>query len=180
MRDILFGYDVQSIGQKPYKSLVEYAFRAGERATTALTVDAWALGLRVNRRARAYGLPLIASHVGADTAACLVATGLADGGPEPALLVDMGIQYGGRGGGGRAHRRRLLPRRPGFRGAASSISGCRAADGAIESLAADGDGFACRTIGGGPAEGLCGSGLIDLLAELRRHGRMTAKGGVRG
>ena len=175
MRDILFGYDVQSIGQKPYKSLVEYAFRAGERATTALTVDAWALGLRINRRARAYGLPLIASHVGADTAACLVATGLADGGPEPALLVDMGTNTEVVAAAGGRIVAASCPAGPAFEGGLVEF-GMPAADGAIESLAADGDGFACRTIGGGPAEGLCGSGLIDLLAELRRHGRMTAKG----
>jgi uncharacterized 2Fe-2S/4Fe-4S cluster protein (DUF4445 family) len=50
-------------------------------------------------------------------------------------------------------------------------------EGAIESLRREPDGsFAWQTIGGGPPQGICGSGLIDLLAELCRHGAMTAKG----
>jgi uncharacterized 2Fe-2S/4Fe-4S cluster protein (DUF4445 family) len=53
----------------------------------------------------------------------------------------------------------------------------QAAEGAIESVRLDGDGrFALRTVGDMPPRGLCGSGLIDLIAELRRSGRMTAKG----
>ena len=52
-----------------------------------------------------------------------------------------------------------------------------ACDGAIEAvrLGADG-GVAWETIGGGAPAGLCGSGLIDLLAELRRTGQLTTKG----
>ena len=176
MRDILFGHDVQSIGQKPYKSAVERAWRAGERAGTALCVDAWSLGLRANRRARAYGLPLIASHVGADTAACLIATGLGERDGETAMLVDMGTNTEVVATAGGRTVAASCPAGPAFEGGGLVDSGMPAADGAIESVAMRNGAFACRTIGGGPAEGLCGSGLIDLLAELRRHGAMTAKG----
>jgi uncharacterized 2Fe-2S/4Fe-4S cluster protein (DUF4445 family) len=55
--------------------------------------------------------------------------------------------------------------------------GMQASEGAIESLEVRADGsFAIRTIGGAPARGLCGSGLIDLVAELRRSDGMDAKG----
>ncbi len=175
MRDVLFGYDVQSIGQKPYKSLVEYARRAGERETTALCVDAWDLGLRVNRRARAYGLPLIASHVGADTAACLVAIDIAGRGGESVMLVDMGTNTEVVAAAGDRIVAASCPAGPAFEGGLVDF-GMPAVDGAIESIALDDGAFAWRTIGGHPPEGLCGSGLIDLLAELRRHGVMTAKG----
>ena len=48
--------------------------------------------------------------------------------------------------------------------------------GAIEAIRIEGDRFTCATIGDLPAQGICGSGLVDLVAELRRHGRMTEKG----
>ena len=47
MRDILFGIDVQSIGEKPYKSMVEHEMLRGERNTTAIHTTASELGLRV-------------------------------------------------------------------------------------------------------------------------------------
>jgi uncharacterized 2Fe-2S/4Fe-4S cluster protein (DUF4445 family) len=53
------------------------------------------------------------------------------------------------------------------------MTGC---DGAIESLRLANGQFEYTTIGGVEPQGLCGSGLIDLLAELRRNGRMTPKG----
>jgi len=50
-------------------------------------------------------------------------------------------------------------------------------EGAIEDVQIDDDGsFHFGVIGDATPEGICGSGLIDLLAELRRHGAMTAKG----
>ena len=175
MRDILFGYDVQSIGQKPYKSLTEHEWRAGKRDGTALSVEAWDLGLRVNRRARACGLPLIASHVGADTAACLLAIDLAHGG-KPVMLVDMGTNTEVVAAAGGRIAAASCPAGPAFEGGLVEF-GMPAADGAIESIRRGADGrFAWRTVGGAPPEGLCGSGLIDLLAELRRGGVMTAKG----
>ncbi len=174
MRDIFFGLDVQGIGQKPYKSIVEHQYVAGKRAHTALLDEAWHLGLRVNRNARAYGLPLIASHVGADAAAAVLAVGLSGDADAPVMLVDMGtnteVVITARG--------RMVaascPAGPAFEGGLVKF-GMPACDGAIESLRL-GDGVEYRTIGDLPAEGLCGSGLIDLLAELRRHDKLTAKG----
>ena len=49
-------------------------------------------------------------------------------------------------------------------------------DGAIESVQFVDGAFHYSTIGGMEPQGICGSGLIDLLAELRRHDRMTPKG----
>ncbi|MCI0796946.1 MAG: DUF4445 domain-containing protein, partial [Chloroflexi bacterium] len=49
-------------------------------------------------------------------------------------------------------------------------------DGAVESVALDGDAVSYKTIGDTPPEGICGSGLVDLLAELRRTGKMTELG----
>ena len=176
MRDILFGIDVQSIGQKPYKSLIEHEYRDGRRPHTALLALSRDLGLRANRRARVYGLPLIASHVGADAVACLETVRLGRTG-ETEMLVDIGtntevVLH---------HRGRLYaascPAGPAFEGGLVTY-GMRAYDGAIESIRLQGDGSAgsYRTIGDAPASGICGSGLTDLLAELRRLELMTPLG----
>lgn len=176
MRDILFGLSVQSIGQKPYKSSIEHEYLAGRRPHTALLADTRELGLRANRRAKVYGLPLIASHVGADAVACLETVRLGRTG-RTEMLVDMGtntevVLH---------HRGRIYaascPAGPAFEGGLVTY-GMRAYDGAIESITLDTDGSAARyeTIGGAPASGICGSGLTDLLAELRRKGLMTPLG----
>ena len=176
MRDILFGLGVQSIGQKPYKSVIEHEYLARLRPHTALVAGTRELGLRANRRASVYGLPLIASHVGADTVACLETVRLGDSG-RTEMLVDMGtntevVLH---------HRGRLYaascPAGPAFEGGLVTY-GMRAYDGAVESIELGPDGAAARyeTIGGAPASGICGSGLTDLLAELRRGGLMTPLG----
>ena len=174
MRDLVFGIDVQTLGQKPYKSQVEHQFRAGERATTALASLPRPLGLIVHPQARVYGLPLIASHVGADTAADLVAMDMA-GQSGLVMLVDVGTntEVVARRDG------RMIaascPAGPAFEGGLVGY-GMPAYEGAIERLRWCDGTFRYHTIGGTVPEGICGSGLIDLLAELRRHGRMTAKG----
>jgi uncharacterized 2Fe-2S/4Fe-4S cluster protein (DUF4445 family) len=178
MRELLFGLDVQSIGQRPYKSQVELEWRAGKRSGTALNEPARALGLRVHPKARVYGLPLVASHVGADTAADLAALDLLDGGgDEVAMLVDIGtnteVVVAGRG--------RMLaascPAGPAFEGGLVTY-GMAAYDGAIERirLGVGGRAVDYATIGDAPPQGLCGSALVDVLAELRRLGQMTEKG----
>ena len=176
MRDILFGIDVQSIGQKPYKSLIEHEYLDGRRPNTALLATSRELGLRANRRARVYGLPLIASHVGADAVACLETVRLGRTGATE-MLVDIGtntevVLH---------HQGRLYaascPAGPAFEGGLVTY-GMRAYDGAIESIRLAGDGSAAsyQTIGGAPPSGICGSGLTDLLAELRRLDLMTPLG----
>ena len=176
MRDILFGLSVQSIGQKPYKSLTEYDYLAGRRPHMALLTDSRTLGLRANRNAKVYGIPLVASHVGADAVACLETVRLGEGG-RTEMLVDMGTNTEVI----LSHQGRMwaasCPAGPAFEGGLVSY-GMRAYDGAIESirLSANGAATSYETIGGVPAVGICGSGLVDLLADLRRHGLMTERG----
>ncbi len=174
MRDLFFGLDVQPIGQKPYKSTIEHEFRAGKRSTTTLTESARKYRLYTNRNAKLTGGPLIASHVGADAAANLVAMDMASQ-SDVVMVVDVGTNTEVIIG----HKDRLIaascPAGPAFEGGLITfgMTGC---DGAIESVKyADGK-FECKTIGGVEAQGFCGSGLIDLLAELRRADLMTPMG----
>ena len=174
MRELFFNLDVQSIGQRPYKSQIETEFLAGVRQTTALTEDARRLRLWANPRAKVYGPPLIASHVGADVSADLLTIDI-ESRNEVVMLVDIGtnteVVVGHAGGLMTAS----CPAGPAFEGGGIRY-GMPAVDGAIESLRLTNGEMEYRTIGGGPPRGLCGSGLIDLLAELRRADRMSPKG----
>lgn len=174
MRDLFFGLDVQGIGQKPYKSLVEHEWRAGKRQSTSQLAEARSLHLRLHPRARVYGLPLIASHVGGDTAAGLVAID-ARARRELVMLVDVGTNTEVVVGDGQRWVAASCPAGPAFEGGLIQY-GMPGYEGAIERVRWVEGHFEYRTIGGKAPEGICGSGLIDLLAELRRHGRMTPKG----
>jgi uncharacterized 2Fe-2S/4Fe-4S cluster protein (DUF4445 family) len=175
MRDLFFGLDVQPIGQLPYQSITEAAYRRGEVTTTSLAKTGRELRLPIAREARVYGLPLIASHVGADAAAVLLAIGLLDR-DEIAMVMDIGtnteVIVGNR------HRRMAAscPAGPAFEGGGVTC-GMPALDGAIERIALGADGaVATQVIAGGEAAGICGSGLVDLLSELKRTGRMNSQG----
>jgi uncharacterized 2Fe-2S/4Fe-4S cluster protein (DUF4445 family) len=174
MRDIFFKLDVQGIGQKPYKSGVEHAYLAGERETTSLLEGTRRLGLRANPKGKVYGMPLIASHVGADTAADLVAMDLtsADG---LVMLVDVGTNTEVVVGSPDRLLTASCPAGPAFEGGLIRY-GMPGHEGAIESMRLKDGGFEYQTIGHVEPEGMCGSGLIDLLAELRRHDLMAPKG----
>ena len=116
MRDLFFGLDVAPIGQRPYKSISELELIAGQRESTVLTHLAHELGVRAHPKARVWGGPLIASHVGADVAADLVAVGLDQPAPGIRMLVDVGTNTEVVLRGQRPHPGHELPRRPGVRG----------------------------------------------------------------
>ena len=174
MRDIFFKLDVQGIGQKPYKSTTEHEYLAGERQTTSLITSTRQVGLRANAKARVYGMPLIASHVGGDVAADLVSIDI-ESQEGVIMLVDVGtnteVVVGGKG--------RLVsascPAGPAFEGGGIKY-GMPGYEGAIESMRWNKNHMEYKTIGGIEPQGICGSGLIDLLAEFRRHELMTPKG----
>ncbi|NBR09312.1 MAG: DUF4445 domain-containing protein, partial [Opitutaceae bacterium] len=73
MRDLFWGLDVRSIGQKPYWSQTEHAYRTGQTTTTAVSCAARELRLPCHPQARLYALPIVGGHVGGDAAACLLA-----------------------------------------------------------------------------------------------------------
>ncbi len=176
MRDLFFGFDVRTIGQKPYWSQTEHDYRAGRRATTALEATARSLRLPIHPAARVYGLPLVGGHVGADAAACLLALGPHQG-DELVAIMDIGTNTEIFLG----NRHKLLaascPAGPAFEGRAIRC-GMPGLDGAIAHLALADDGAVrtCEVIGDVPPEGICGSGLVDLLGELLRTGRMNEFG----
>lgn len=175
MRDIFFGLDVYSVGQKPYRSTTEHEYRSGARSTTAISAKARQLRLPIHPNATVYGLPLLGSHVGADAAACLLVAGIADRGGV-SVLMDVGTNTELIMG----NRDRIVvascPAGPAFEGG-GVLCGMPALDGAIERVTIGDDGsLGLEVIGNGEPSGICGSGLVDLMSELLRTGRMNAQG----
>ena len=174
MRDLFFGQDVYSIGQSPYRSITEIEMAEGKRTTTSLTSTGRRCLLPIHPSARVFGVPIISGHVGADAAACMLAVDLAN---ETRLIAVMDIGTNTELIIG--NRDRILaascPAGPAFEGGAIAC-GMPALDGAIEDVVLDGDDVQVGVIGGTAAQGICGSGLVDLLSELLRTGRMNSLG----
>jgi len=175
MRDIFFRLSVYSIGQNPYQSITEIEMAQGHRPTTSLSESAKRLGLAINPGARVYGLPIISGHVGADAAACMLAVGLAH---EDRLVAVMDIGTNTELILGNKHKilAASCPAGPAFEGGKISC-GMPGLPGAIEKVTLNADGsIHTQVIGGTTAEGICGSGLIDLLGELLKTERMNSLG----
>jgi uncharacterized 2Fe-2S/4Fe-4S cluster protein (DUF4445 family) len=120
-------------------------------------------------------VPLISSHVGADAAASLLAIEIARE-ERRVLLMDLGTNTELILGSRHGILAASCPAGPAFEGGAVSC-GMPALDGAVEGVRLDaGAAVETRVIGGATPEGICGSGLVELLAELLRTGRMNERG----
>jgi uncharacterized 2Fe-2S/4Fe-4S cluster protein (DUF4445 family) len=175
MRDIFFRLNVHSIGQSPYRSLTELEMDEGKRTTTSLAESAKKLSLPIHPNARVYGLPIISGHVGADAAACLLAIDLANE-PRTVAVMDIGTNTELILGNKNKIFAASCPAGPAFEGGAIAC-GMPGLPGAIEKIKIADDGSVhAGVIGNVPAEGICGSGLVDLLGELRRTNRINGLG----
>ena len=231
MRDILFGIDVEPVGQKPYKSHIETELLEGKRDTSALNRQAHELGIRINPNANIYSGPLIASHIGSDVAADLLTIAI-DEQDETVMLIDIGTNTEIIAGNKHQLHAASCPAGPAFEGGNVTYA-MPGYNGAVERVkipdsdpvgafretplpetTADRRGNPCgcpdydrstpsetdavsaragikpaptantgadhtpllTTIGNTTPIGICGSGLIDLLAELRRHDIMNELG----
>jgi uncharacterized 2Fe-2S/4Fe-4S cluster protein (DUF4445 family) len=154
--------------------VTEIAVRDGTAAGTTVVRRAHEIGLLMNPQARVTGGPLIASHVGADAAADLVAVDAVGRGGS-FLLVDIGTNSEIVVSDGTRILAASSPAGPAFEGGGVRY-GMPGADGAIEKVRIVDGRFHISTIGDVPPEGICGSGLVDLLAELRRAGWMSDRG----
>ena len=131
------------------------------------------IGLRLHRAARLFTVPNIAGFVGGDTVAVALATGLLHA-KGNRLAIDIGTN----GELVMARDGRLLAcstaAGPALEGARITF-GMRASDGAIEKVRM-GDDVEIGVIGDVPATGICGSAIVDVLAELLRAGIVDSMG----
>ncbi len=185
MHHLLLGLDPTPLGSAPFALATDHAIEM-----TATTLD-----LQMPAGARAYILPCIAGHVGADTAGVLLAETPWDR-DEISLIIDVGTNAEIILG----NRERLLvassPTGPAFEGAQIS-NGQRAAPGAIERVRIDPETLEPRfkVIGGelwsdepgfedelGPqgVTGICGSGIIEAIACMYLAGIIRPDGVIDG
>jgi uncharacterized 2Fe-2S/4Fe-4S cluster protein (DUF4445 family) len=164
MLHLLLGVDAHAISVAPFVP----AFRE------PLDLPVAALGVDIHPEGRVQILPSIGAYVGADIVAGIQATGLTRE-PELRLFVDVGTN--GEIVLGNADRvlASAAPAGPTFEGGHVK-HGMRAADGAIEGVIfADGE-VRLQVIGDEPPRGICGSGLIDAVAQLRLAGLLDGSG----
>jgi uncharacterized 2Fe-2S/4Fe-4S cluster protein (DUF4445 family) len=111
-------------------------------------------------------LPCVASYVGADITAGVLAAGLSEA-EQLTLFIDVGTNGEIVLGTKDWMVTCACSAGPAFEGA-GVVNGMRATTGAIEEVWVHSETYepTCRVIGSGPARGICGSGLISLLAEL--------------
>lgn len=131
------------------------------------TLRAVTIGLQVHENAVLDCVPGIAGWVGGDITAGILASGLAQS-EQLSLLIDIGTNGEIVVGNRDWMLTCSCSAGPAFEGSGIT-SGCRAVAGAIERFTIDGTGeVILETIGGEPPIGICGSGLLDAVAELFR------------
>lgn len=118
--------------------------------------------------------PCISAYIGADISCSILASGIMER-SHPSLLIDVGTN----GEIVLCHNGRLYccstAAGPAFEGAAISC-GMPAQEGAIDKSWRENDTLCYHVIGGKEAKGICGSGLIDIVAVSRRLGTLDKKG----
>ncbi len=185
MHHLFLGLDVRPLGEAPFTLATDGPVRIAARS----------LGIDLNELARVYLLPCIAGHVGADAAAMILSE-RPHGAEEITLLCDIGTNAEIVLGNSNRLLAASSPTGPALEGAQIS-SGQRAAPGAIERVRIDPDTLEPRikVIGIEPwsdqpgfgaqqskigVTGICGSGIIEALAELAATGVITADGRIDG
>jgi len=164
MSHLLLGVSPQSLAQAPYQPAISEHFIC------------WAkdIGLDIHPGGPVYTLPNIAGFVGSDTVAVILATSM-----HRSSEIRLAIDLGTNGEIVLGNKDRLIAcstaAGPAFEGARIS-HGMRATDGAIERVWIDGDEIKLQVIGNRPAIGLCGSGLLDAVAQMRHAGLLNETG----
>ena len=164
MHHIFAGFPVKQLGLAPYSPAV----------THAVTLPAKDFGLTFAEQCQIYFPENIAGYVGGDHVAMMIATE-ADTAQDTVLAIDIGTNTEVS----LAHQGRIFTcscaSGPAFEGAHIK-EGMRAADGAIERILIEGDQVQFQTIGQALPLGLCGSGILDAVAELKKNNILSERG----
>jgi uncharacterized 2Fe-2S/4Fe-4S cluster protein (DUF4445 family) len=166
MHHLFLGLPVRQLGLAPYLPVV----------SEALDLKAREVGLEITPGGYVHLLPNIAGFVGADHVAMILSTEIGEaGGTVLGLDIGTNTEVVLRANG------RLIAcstaSGPAFEGAHIK-DGMRAAQGAIERLRILASGVEYQTIGDAPPVGLCGSGVLDAVAQLRQLGVVDERGNM--
>ncbi|MCF7791398.1 MAG: ASKHA domain-containing protein [Victivallales bacterium] len=165
MHHLFLGINPKTLSELPFNPVLR----------ECISVQASDLGINtVNRNAKLTFLPNIGGFIGADTFGCVIEANLIEKFHECRILIDLGTNgeiilssYKGIFACSTAAG-------PAFEGTNISC-GMQAFDGAINSIRID-ENITYKTIGGIPPTGICGSGLIDAVSELKKTGLLKKSG----
>jgi uncharacterized 2Fe-2S/4Fe-4S cluster protein (DUF4445 family) len=164
MHHLFLGIGPDSLVKAPYNPTLSQPL--------LLRASDWGIG--ANPEALLFMLPVIGGFVGADTVACLLSGDWLRR-ERLTLMIDIGTN--GELVLGNRQRRVACSTAagPAFEGAKITC-GMRGADGAIDHAWLEGGALRWHVIGEGPAKGICGSGLVDLVAALLESGDISGSG----
>lgn len=164
MHHFFVGLPVRQLGLAPYTPAV----------TNSMTLTPSQIGLMISSNASIYLPENIAGYVGGDHVAMMVATNSVEA-QDTVLALDIGTNTEISLVKNGSIYTCSCASGPAFEGAHIQ-DGMRAADGAIERVDIEGDRFFLSTIGGKKPIGICGSGILDLIAEMRKNAIINEKG----
>jgi len=164
MSHIFAGYPPMSLARSPFTPAY----------TGPVNMSGNESGLRIDPNAEVTALPGIAGHVGGDITSGILAARVLSAN-ELTLFIDIGTNGEIVMTDGKKSYACSTAAGPAFEGAAISF-GMRASEGAIEKVKIEGGEVYFKTIGSCEPVGICGSGLIDLVAEMVKSGLIEPSG----
>ncbi|BDF71238.1 hypothetical protein CE91St41_15350 [Oscillospiraceae bacterium] len=164
MEHLLAGLSPASIAAAPFTPLSRFG----------CSLPAADLGLPAAAGAQVYLAPAVAGYVGGDITAGLLASGACRA-QRPVLFLDVGTNGEMAVGGRDGFLCCATAAGPAFEGAEISC-GMSGTAGAVSRVWPEGETLRYTVIGGGAAAGICGSGLVDLLAVLLEWGAVDETG----
>lgn len=164
MHHIFFGITPAFIGVSPFTPAV----------SQGISYQAKYIGIKMNSEGFVTSLPLIAGFVGADATANLLLTKIYRS-EEISMIIDIGTNTEIILGNKKSILACSTPSGPAFEGAHISF-GMKAVSGAIERVEINGEDVIHTTIDQHKPKGICGSGMIDLVAELFKNGIINRAG----
>jgi len=168
MQHIMLGLDPSGIAQAPFAPIL----------TDGLVVKARDVGLELHPEALFYAMPIKSGYIGGDLVSVILASGAAEQDDE----IILGLDLGTNGEMLLGNRRRLMTcstaAGPALEGARISY-GMIASAGAIEGVTLEDGQIHYKVIGNVSPRGICGSGLVELVAVLTNAGIIRPDGLIR-
>ena len=165
MQHIMLGLDPSGIAQAPFAPIL----------TDGLVVEARDVGLELHSEALCYTMPIKSGYIGGDLVSVILASGAAEQDGE----IILGLDLGTNGEILLGNRNRLMTcsaaAGPALEGARIS-SGMIASAGAIEGVTLENGRLQYNIIGNISPRGICGSGLVELVAVLMNTGVISPTG----
>lgn len=165
MQHLLLGLSPAGIAQAPFSPVV----------TDGLVLNAADVGLQLHPAALLYTMPMKSGYIGGDLLSFIIASGVAEQQDQIILGLDMGTNGEVFLGNGKRLLTCSAAAGPALEGARIT-HGMTGRAGAIEGVAFEEGNLRFRVIGNVRPEGICGSGLVDLVAVLLECGIIDGEG----